>query len=240
VCPFHAGHPGGLKSLTAVQMWERDPTRIISEAVAGMLPKNKMRPYRMDKLKVFAGPEHPFTDFPLVPYVPRPRVVNIPGVGWPMPEGLQPMNPERYGFRVRASPGLWQLQQQALGAQPASPSTPASSKPPQPSKPAPASAAGRTTAASTSGSTSGSSSEATAGPRSAQVAAGAQSGMGLAGFEDLLTAEERAALAGELQKEASGGSRGAGGNQAGGPSPSSSPSSQAAQQGEPAAGRKAG
>jgi len=197
---WHTGHPGGLKSLTAVQMWEKNPTRIITEAVAGMLPKNKMRPYRMDKLKVFAGPDHPFTDFPLVPYVPKPRAVNIPGIGWPLPEGLQPMNPERYGFRVRASPGLAQLQQQALGAPPAAASTSAAQA--AAPKAAGAPATGKA-AASTSG--SGSSGEATAGPRSAQVAAGAQSGIGLSGFEDLLTAAERAALASELQKEAAAG-----------------------------------
>lgn len=149
-------------------MWEKDPTRIISEAVAGMLPKNKLRPYRMDKLKIFSGTDHPFTEFPLVPFVPKPRTINIAGVGWPMPEGLQPMNPDRYGFRLRASPALAKLQEQG------------------------------------SAQAAGSSSDATSGPRSAQVAAGAQSGAGLSGFEDLLTAEEKAAVAAEFAKDQAG------------------------------------
>lgn len=37
----------------AVDQWERDPTRILRDAVEGMLPKNKTQVYRMEKLKVW-------------------------------------------------------------------------------------------------------------------------------------------------------------------------------------------
>ena len=56
--------------------------------------------------QIFPEAEHPFEDFDLVPFVPRFRSIRSPGLGWPMPEGFQPLNPERYGFRVRATPEL--------------------------------------------------------------------------------------------------------------------------------------
>lgn len=36
----HTGYPGGQRSLTATEMFEKDPTRLIEKAVKGMLPKN--------------------------------------------------------------------------------------------------------------------------------------------------------------------------------------------------------
>lgn len=65
-----------------------------------MLPKNKTRLHRLDKLKVFPESEHPFTDFDLVPFVPPPRRLRDQSLGWPMPAGFEPVNPDRYGFRV--------------------------------------------------------------------------------------------------------------------------------------------
>ena len=40
------------------ELREKYPERIIEEAVKGMLPKNKLSPDRMKRLKVFAGEEH--------------------------------------------------------------------------------------------------------------------------------------------------------------------------------------
>ena len=60
------GFPGGLKERSAIDQWDRDPTKILKDAVKGMLPKNKMQIYRMEKLKIFPEAEHPFTDFDLV------------------------------------------------------------------------------------------------------------------------------------------------------------------------------
>jgi hypothetical protein len=73
-----------------------------------MLPNNRLRPFRMDKLKIFPEADHPFGMLPLVPYQPPARKLALPGLGWPLPDGLQPMNPEKYGFRARATPWLRQ------------------------------------------------------------------------------------------------------------------------------------
>jgi large subunit ribosomal protein L13 len=56
---WHTQYPGGLKSLTARQMHERAPERLIEIAVKGMLPPNNMRELRMRRLRVFAGSQHP-------------------------------------------------------------------------------------------------------------------------------------------------------------------------------------
>ena len=40
---YHTGYPGGLKEATMKDVLNRDPERIIYEAVYGMLPKNKLR-----------------------------------------------------------------------------------------------------------------------------------------------------------------------------------------------------
>lgn len=55
----HSGYPGGLKELTARQVMERDPARILREAVKGMLPKDKLRKHRLSRLKIYEGPEQP-------------------------------------------------------------------------------------------------------------------------------------------------------------------------------------
>ena len=43
----------------AVIVRQRRPTRIIENAVRGMLPKTKLGKAMYRKLKVYAGPEHP-------------------------------------------------------------------------------------------------------------------------------------------------------------------------------------
>jgi len=55
----HSGYPGGLKSVTAGQLRQRRPTKLVEEAVRGMLPKSKLGRQLARKLKVYAGPEHP-------------------------------------------------------------------------------------------------------------------------------------------------------------------------------------
>ena len=55
----HSGYPGGIHSLTLEQLLQRQPTRVISEAVRGMLPKNPLGRAMYRKLKVYAGAEHP-------------------------------------------------------------------------------------------------------------------------------------------------------------------------------------
>ena len=55
----HSEWFGGIKSLSAKEMREKKPEFIITEAVKGMLPKNKLSRKLIMKLKVYAGPDHP-------------------------------------------------------------------------------------------------------------------------------------------------------------------------------------
>jgi large subunit ribosomal protein L13 len=54
----HTGYPGGQKSLTATEMFQKDPTRLVEKAVKGMLPKNKLGSALFRNLYVYAGTEH--------------------------------------------------------------------------------------------------------------------------------------------------------------------------------------
>jgi large subunit ribosomal protein L13 len=55
----YSGYSGGLKVRTAGQLREEDPERIITQAVKGMLPKNRLARQVISKLKVYGGAEHP-------------------------------------------------------------------------------------------------------------------------------------------------------------------------------------
>ena len=55
----HSGYPGGLRSRTLREQLERRPTEVIRKAVKGMLPKNRLARQQLNKLKVYAGPDHP-------------------------------------------------------------------------------------------------------------------------------------------------------------------------------------
>ena len=55
----HSGYVGGLKTTAAGDMRRKHPTRVIEEAVKGMLPKTKLGRAMFQKLKVYAGDKHP-------------------------------------------------------------------------------------------------------------------------------------------------------------------------------------
>lgn len=55
----HSGYIGGLKSITAEKLMQKDPTEVVHRAVKGMLPKNRLGRKVIKKLKVYAGGEHP-------------------------------------------------------------------------------------------------------------------------------------------------------------------------------------
>ena len=57
----HSGYPGGLKELKMEEVLEKEPARVIREAVKGMLPKNKLAAERLKRLRVFEGSEHAHT-----------------------------------------------------------------------------------------------------------------------------------------------------------------------------------
>ena len=55
----HSGYPGGLRSRTLREQLERRPTEVLRKAVKGMLPRNRLARQQINKLKIYAGPEHP-------------------------------------------------------------------------------------------------------------------------------------------------------------------------------------
>ena len=55
----HSGYIGGLKEITAEKLLEKRPEDLVRFAVKGMLPKNSLGRSMFNKLKVYAGGEHP-------------------------------------------------------------------------------------------------------------------------------------------------------------------------------------
>lgn len=55
----YSGYPGGLKAVTAGKLLQTHPTRVVEQAVRGMLPKSKLGDRLYGKLKVYAGATHP-------------------------------------------------------------------------------------------------------------------------------------------------------------------------------------
>lgn len=55
----HTGYPGGLKKINLRDQLVKFPDRVISQAVWGMLPHNRIGRKIFKKLKVYAGPDHP-------------------------------------------------------------------------------------------------------------------------------------------------------------------------------------
>lgn len=55
----HSGYEGGLREERAKDVRQRQPLRMVEEAIRGMLPKTKMGDAMYRKLKVYAGPDHP-------------------------------------------------------------------------------------------------------------------------------------------------------------------------------------
>lgn len=55
----HSGYPGGLKKISLRNQLEKFPDRVITAAVWGMIPHNRMGRKIIKKLKVYAGPDHP-------------------------------------------------------------------------------------------------------------------------------------------------------------------------------------
>ena len=53
------GYPGGLVEKTFKRVKEEKPTRIVEDAIFGMLPKTKLGKQMYRKLKVYAGDRHP-------------------------------------------------------------------------------------------------------------------------------------------------------------------------------------
>ena len=56
----HSGWVGSLKTTSLADMLATHPERVITLAVRGMLPKNRLGRHMLKKLKVCVGPEHPY------------------------------------------------------------------------------------------------------------------------------------------------------------------------------------
>ena len=54
----HTGYPGGQRSLTAIEMLEKNPARVVEKSIKGMLPKNRLGAELFRNLKVYVGAEH--------------------------------------------------------------------------------------------------------------------------------------------------------------------------------------
>jgi large subunit ribosomal protein L13 len=54
----HSGFPGGLYTRTLREQLERDPNKIIFDAIRGMLPVNKLRDGRLARLKIYIDDQH--------------------------------------------------------------------------------------------------------------------------------------------------------------------------------------
>lgn len=55
----HTGYIGHLKVTPARKMRAEKPTLMIEKAVAGMIPRNRLKKHVLSKLHVYAGTEHP-------------------------------------------------------------------------------------------------------------------------------------------------------------------------------------
>lgn len=56
----HTMYPGGLKEIPFKTMMQTKPEQILRRAVSGMLPKNKLRDRRLERLKIYPNEVHPY------------------------------------------------------------------------------------------------------------------------------------------------------------------------------------
>lgn len=64
----HTGYLGHLRRKPIATVREKNPTRILNEAIAGMIPANRLKKFILRKLKVYAGSEHPHGGQKLEPF----------------------------------------------------------------------------------------------------------------------------------------------------------------------------
>ncbi|MFC1709179.1 50S ribosomal protein L13 [Candidatus Omnitrophota bacterium] len=58
----YSGYPGGLKETSLENMLNNKPTEVIRRAVRRMLPRKPLYYTSINKLKVYAGDKHPFSN----------------------------------------------------------------------------------------------------------------------------------------------------------------------------------
>lgn len=55
----HTGYPGGLRSASFKDLMRKNPVLPLEKAIKGMLPHNTLGREQFNKLKIYAGAEHP-------------------------------------------------------------------------------------------------------------------------------------------------------------------------------------
>tara|TARA_B100000941_G_scaffold126281_1_gene89330 strand:+ start:631 stop:1113 length:483 start_codon:yes stop_codon:yes gene_type:complete len=55
----HTGYPGNLKEINFQDLLNKDPEKVLRNAVKGMLPRNRLNRKIINKLKVYSGENHP-------------------------------------------------------------------------------------------------------------------------------------------------------------------------------------
>ncbi|HAZ19958.1 MAG TPA: 50S ribosomal protein L13 [Clostridiales bacterium] len=55
---YHTGYIGGLKEISYRDLMKKNPEKVLTLAVKGMLPKNSIGSKSITRLKVYAGGEH--------------------------------------------------------------------------------------------------------------------------------------------------------------------------------------
>ena len=66
----HTGYPGGQRTLSANELFAKNPERVVEKAVKGMLPKNKLGSALFRNLFVYNGGEHQQE-------AQKPRTINL-------------------------------------------------------------------------------------------------------------------------------------------------------------------
>ena len=66
----HTGYPGGQRSLTATELFDKNPTALVEKSVKGMLPKNKLGADLFRNLNVYVGSGHPHE-------AQQPKTINL-------------------------------------------------------------------------------------------------------------------------------------------------------------------
>jgi large subunit ribosomal protein L13 len=70
----YSGWKGGEKYTTVADVRSRHPERLITHAVKGMIPKNRLGDVLLTKLKVYKGPDHPHSAQQPAPLTPKMKV----------------------------------------------------------------------------------------------------------------------------------------------------------------------
>jgi large subunit ribosomal protein L13 len=68
----HSGYPGGLRTSSYASLLQTRPEDVVRRAVRGMLPRTRLGRQQLNKLKVYAGPDHPHR-------AQQPTPLDVPG-----------------------------------------------------------------------------------------------------------------------------------------------------------------